>query len=177
MELGLQRLSLLLLLTVASSSALQRHFSRGGWAELNERFHREAQKDKDDGNWLPYQERYWNQPLDNFDPSNTVTWPQRYQYMEAYWNGTTDSPVVFLFIGGEGPIYSSWVNYAPVQYIQWAKHFASSATAGHYRSYPGSLAAWFRSKYPELTVGSVASSAPLAQKLNFNGKMCFKTRL
>ncbi|KAK0405291.1 hypothetical protein QR680_017906 [Steinernema hermaphroditum] len=34
-------------------------------------------------------------------------------------------------------------------------------------SYPGSLAAWFRSKYPELTVGSVASSAPLNLKLDF----------
>lgn len=37
-------------------------------------------------------------------------------------------------------------------------------------SYPGSLSAWFRQKYPELTVGSVASSAPLNLKLNFYGK-------
>ena len=28
-------------------------------------------------------------------------------------------------------------------------------------SYPGNLAAWFRQKYPHLTIGSVASSAPL----------------
>ncbi|TKR58869.1 hypothetical protein L596_030257 [Steinernema carpocapsae] len=34
-------------------------------------------------------------------------------------------------------------------------------------SYPGSMAAWFRSKYPKLTVGSVASSAPLNLKLDF----------
>ncbi|CAI2355511.1 unnamed protein product [Caenorhabditis sp. 36 PRJEB53466] len=34
-------------------------------------------------------------------------------------------------------------------------------------SYPGSLSAWFRQKYPELTVGSVASSAPLNLKLDF----------
>uniref|UniRef100_A0A1I8A762 Serine protease K12H4.7 n=1 Tax=Steinernema glaseri TaxID=37863 RepID=A0A1I8A762_9BILA len=36
-------------------------------------------------------------------------------------------------------------------------------------SYPGSMAAWFRSKYPELTVGSIASSAPLKLKLDFYG--------
>ncbi|TKR58870.1 hypothetical protein L596_030258 [Steinernema carpocapsae] len=35
-------------------------------------------------------------------------------------------------------------------------------------SYPGSMAAWFRSKYSNLTVGSVASSAPLNLKLDFN---------
>ncbi|VDN34861.1 unnamed protein product, partial [Cylicostephanus goldi] len=34
-------------------------------------------------------------------------------------------------------------------------------------SYPGSLSAWFRSKYPEWTVGAVASSAPLNLKLDF----------
>uniref|UniRef100_A0A0M3J9A1 Serine protease K12H4.7 n=1 Tax=Anisakis simplex TaxID=6269 RepID=A0A0M3J9A1_ANISI len=37
-------------------------------------------------------------------------------------------------------------------------------------SYPGSLAAWFRAKYPELTVGSVASSAPVNLKLDFYGQ-------
>ncbi|TKR58868.1 hypothetical protein L596_030256 [Steinernema carpocapsae] len=34
-------------------------------------------------------------------------------------------------------------------------------------SYPGSMAAWFRSQYPSLTLGSVASSAPLWLKLDF----------
>lgn len=34
-------------------------------------------------------------------------------------------------------------------------------------SYPGNLAAWFRLKYPSITLGSIASSAPLTAKTNF----------
>jgi len=34
-------------------------------------------------------------------------------------------------------------------------------------SYPGNLAAWFRLKYPQLMVGSIASSAPVQAKTDF----------
>eukprot|EP01038_Epipyxis_sp_PR26KG_P004529 gene4529-6394_t len=34
-------------------------------------------------------------------------------------------------------------------------------------SYPGNLAAWFRLKYPSITYGSIASSAPVTAKVNF----------
>ncbi|CAM9203301.1 unnamed protein product, partial [Ectocarpus fasciculatus] len=34
-------------------------------------------------------------------------------------------------------------------------------------SYPGNMAAWFKLKYPQVTVGSIASSAPLTSKTNF----------
>ena len=36
-------------------------------------------------------------------------------------------------------------------------------------SYSGSMAAWLRVKYPDLTVGSVASSAPIWPKVDFWG--------
>jgi len=34
-------------------------------------------------------------------------------------------------------------------------------------SYPGNMAAWFRMKYPHVTVGAVGSSAPVTAKANF----------
>lgn len=36
-------------------------------------------------------------------------------------------------------------------------------------SYPGSLAAWFREKYPNLVYGSVSTSGPLLAKADFYG--------
>jgi poly(3-hydroxybutyrate) depolymerase len=34
-------------------------------------------------------------------------------------------------------------------------------------SYPGNMAAWFKLKYPSITTGSIASSAPLTAKVGF----------
>lgn len=36
-------------------------------------------------------------------------------------------------------------------------------------SYPGSLAAWMRLKYPHLVTASVSSSGPLLAKVDFTG--------
>ena len=38
-------------------------------------------------------------------------------------------------------------------------------------SYSGNLAAWFKVKYPHLSDGSVASSAPVTAQTNFTGYM------
>lgn len=37
-------------------------------------------------------------------------------------------------------------------------------------SYPGSLAAWVREKYPELVHGAISTSGPLLAKADFYGK-------
>ena len=37
-------------------------------------------------------------------------------------------------------------------------------------SYPGSLAAWVREKYPNLIHGSISSSGPLLAKVDFTGE-------
>ena len=40
-------------------------------------------------------------------------------------------------------------------------------------SYPGSLAAWLRLKYPHLVHAAVSSSGPLVAKVNFMGMIFF----
>lgn len=38
-------------------------------------------------------------------------------------------------------------------------------------SYPGSLAAWLRVKYPHLVYASISTSGPLLAKVNFMGRL------
>lgn len=41
-------------------------------------------------------------------------------------------------------------------------------------SYPGSLAAWLREKYPKLVHGSISTSGPLLAEADFFGKFNFQ---
>jgi pimeloyl-ACP methyl ester carboxylesterase len=38
-------------------------------------------------------------------------------------------------------------------------------------SYPGTLAAWYRARFPHLTIGAVASSAPVDSHVHFKGRL------
>lgn len=54
-----------------------------------------------------------------------------------------------------------------IDYIKVEYNTTSSKVITFGGSYPGNLAAWFRLKYPSITFGSVASSAPVTAQLNF----------
>jgi len=53
-------------------------------------------------------------------------------------------------------------------FVEWiGKKYQTSQVVTFGCSYPGNLAAWFRLRYPHLTVGAVASSAPVQAELDF----------
>ena len=54
-----------------------------------------------------------------------------------------------------------------VSYLKESLGLQKSPVISFGGSYPGNLAAWFRLKYPSVTHGSVASSAPINAKTNF----------
>ena len=68
-----------------------------------------------------------------------------------------------------------WKNAAPLQGLEDAAHFMTGMNAAHNLtswvtfggSYPGSLSAWARLRFPHLVAGSVSSSGPLFAKLDF----------
>lgn len=58
-----------------------------------------------------------------------------------------------------------------ITFIKKDLHTESSKVITVGGSYPGNLAAWFRLKYPSVTSGSIASSAPVTAKLDFSAYM------
>jgi serine protease 16 len=54
-----------------------------------------------------------------------------------------------------------------IDYVKVTLNTQSSKVITVGGSYPGNMAAWFKLKYPHVSVGSIASSAPLTAKTNF----------
>ena len=54
-----------------------------------------------------------------------------------------------------------------IPFVKSKYNTASSKVITVGGSYPGNMAAWFKLKYPHVSVGSIASSAPLTAKANF----------
>uniref|UniRef100_A0AC34FIU1 Serine carboxypeptidase S28 family protein n=1 Tax=Panagrolaimus sp. ES5 TaxID=591445 RepID=A0AC34FIU1_9BILA len=172
----------------------------------------------------PFQEQWFTQKVDHFNASDSRTYQQRYQLNNQFFNNATDSPIIFLMIGGEGTINPKWVCWQNYTYMQMAVKYNAKLIQLEHRffgqsypiktsqglgdmsvgnlklltsqqalqdlanfiqtynqqqgwsnprwvvfggSYPGSLCAWFRAKYPDLSVGGICSSAPLWTKVDF----------
>jgi len=54
-----------------------------------------------------------------------------------------------------------------IEWFQGSNHAQNAPVITFGGSYPGNLAAWFRLQYPQLTYGTVASSAPVQATLDF----------
>uniref|UniRef100_A0A915E2N3 Uncharacterized protein n=1 Tax=Ditylenchus dipsaci TaxID=166011 RepID=A0A915E2N3_9BILA len=134
-------------------------------------------------------------PQNHFDANETRKWKQFFFYnLDNYVEG---SELNFLMMGGEGPIYESqsrtsllWgqstcqrhqlenLKFLTIeQALADAAIFIQSINKKHNftnptwivfgGSYPGSLSAWLRLKFPELVAGAVASSAPVELKVDY----------
>uniref|UniRef100_A0A3Q2UET1 Uncharacterized protein n=1 Tax=Fundulus heteroclitus TaxID=8078 RepID=A0A3Q2UET1_FUNHE len=75
------------------------------------------------------------QPLDHFNRQNVNTFPQRFFVNEAYWQ-RPDGPV-FLFIGGEGPIYH--FDVLAGHHVDMAKEHRALLVAVEHRFYGDSI--------------------------------------
>ncbi|CAD5235294.1 unnamed protein product [Bursaphelenchus xylophilus] len=54
-----------------------------------------------------------------------------------------------------------------IQMVNHVKRYIDPQWITFGGSYPGALSAWFRAKYPELTVGTIGSSGPVEAKVDF----------
>ncbi|XP_017295714.1 thymus-specific serine protease [Kryptolebias marmoratus] len=75
------------------------------------------------------------QPLDHFNRQDMNTFPQRFFVNEAYWQ-RPDGPV-FLFIGGEGPIYE--FDVLTGHHVTMAKEHGALLLAVEHRFYGNSI--------------------------------------
>ncbi|XP_037533989.1 thymus-specific serine protease [Nematolebias whitei] len=80
-------------------------------------------------------EAWIHQPLDHFNRQDVNTFPQRFFVNEVYWQ-RPDGPV-FLFIGGEGPIYE--FDVLTGHHVAMAKEHGALLLAVEHRFYGNSI--------------------------------------
>lgn len=151
---------------------------------------------QDQQNWKGNGQRYWiNKSLFDNDPKSPIfvyiggegeescrsITPGLYIYDLAVQHHALLISVEHRFYGESYPTDSMTTNELKylssdqsladlariVTYLKATHNLQSNPVVSFGGSYPGNLAAWFRLKYPSVTYGSVASSAPLNAKTNF----------
>jgi len=84
-----------------------------------------------------------------------------YGESQPFADQTTEN---FAFLSSQQAL-ADLANFIQTMKLEYYAEDAPVVTFGG--SYPGNLAAWFRIKYPHLTIGSIASSAPVQATLDF----------
>ncbi|KAL4560829.1 hypothetical protein LXL04_032984 [Taraxacum kok-saghyz] len=122
----------------------------------------------------------------NFNKESYMTFQQRYVVNSKYWGGPNDSSPIFLFVGDNVDIMEDieyvgfplvlasrfkgllvYIEQALADYAQIIIDVKKNMSAENCPvitvggSYGGMLASWFRLKYPHVTYGALASSAPI----------------
>ncbi|KAI6206265.1 hypothetical protein M3Y94_00888800 [Aphelenchoides besseyi] len=87
----------------------------------------------------PVEVKYWPQKLDNFDSNNNITWQQHYQVQRKYFNASLDQQVIFVQIGGEGPINNKWVCYDNYTYMITAKKYSALVVQVEHRFFGANI--------------------------------------
>ncbi|KAI6181822.1 Peptidase S28 family-containing protein [Aphelenchoides besseyi] len=87
----------------------------------------------------PIEVKYWPQKLDNFDSNNNNTWQQHYQVQRKYFNASLDQQVIFIQIGGEGPINNKWVCYDNYTYMRSAKNYSALVVQVEHRFFGANI--------------------------------------
>ncbi|KAH7711062.1 serine protease F56F10.1 [Aphelenchoides avenae] len=100
-----------------------------------------------------FKEDYWPQPKDHFDPKNTDTWSQYYQINDKFFDKTKkDKPIIFLLLGGEGPIEKQWVCWENYTYMELAKQYGALVIQNEHRFFQADAA---KSGWPDMKTSTL----------------------
>ncbi|GLJ47093.1 hypothetical protein SUGI_0994410 [Cryptomeria japonica] len=127
----------------------------------------------------PYEAYNYTQIVDHFGytPESYQTFPQRYFIDKSNWGGAQNNSPVFVcscglhrapllwnvnaIRGREGSVCKCEHNGLFHIHLKKTLNAENCPVVVFGASYSGMLAAWFRLKYPHLTIGGLASSAPI----------------
>uniref|UniRef100_A0A914DMP7 Uncharacterized protein n=1 Tax=Acrobeloides nanus TaxID=290746 RepID=A0A914DMP7_9BILA len=63
----------------------------------------------------------FTQPQDHFDPNNNITWQQQVQWRNDSFKSQDSGDIIFLLLGGEGPIQTTWICFTNYTWTKLAQ--------------------------------------------------------